>query len=246
MGMTGWAAAIWGGLAAFSLVVGAMLAIRFKFSNLITGAVMGFGGGALISSIAYELVPESMISGSGKFMILAFMAGALIFFFADWIIDRSGGEQRKSIAARQDDGSGTAIFLGTLLDGIPESLILGMGLATGGAVSFAFMMAVFVSNLPEGIAGTRSLLSVGHSANRVLLMWTGLVLASALASALGFAFVRWLPAADGRYARAFAAGAVLTMLSDVMMPEAFEHGGKIVGLLATLGFLTAAILSVME
>jgi ZIP family zinc transporter len=220
--------------------------MRFKFSDLITGAVMGFGGGALISSIAYELVPDSMLTGTGKFMALTFFAGALTFFLADWLIDRSGGEQRTSLKKKTDGGSGTAIFLGTLLDGIPESAILGMGLATGGAISIAFLTAVFVSNLPEGIAGTRSLLSVGYSSRRVLWMWTSLVIACAVASGLGFALVQWLPAADGRYARAFAGGAVLTMLSDVMMPEAFEHGGKIVGLLATLGFLTAAILSVME
>jgi zinc transporter, ZIP family len=244
--MSYWVAALWGALAALSLVVGALLAIRFKFSNLITGAVMGFGAGALISSIAYELIPDSTIAGSGRPMALTFMAGALAFFLSDWAIDRIGGEKRKSLAVKQVGGSGTAIFLGTLLDGIPESLILGIDLATGGAISTAFIVAVFVSNLPEGIAGTRSLMSAGNSAGRVLYLWMGLVIASALSSALGFALVQRLPAADGSYARAFAAGAVLTMLADVMMPEAFEHGGKIVGLLATLGFLVAAILSVME
>lgn len=240
------AAALWGGLAAISLVAGALLAIKFKLSNKMTGAVMGFGAGALISSIAYELVPDSLISGSGKFMALTFMAGALTFFLCDYLIDNYGGAGRKNIAEKPTGGSGTAIFLGTLLDGIPESLILGIGLATGGAISTAFLIAVFVSNVPEGIAGTRSLMSVGRSQRTVLWMWTALVVISALMAALGFAFVQWLPSADGRYASAFAAGAVLTMLSDVMMPEAFEHGGKIVGLLATLGFLTAAVLSVME
>ena len=244
--MSEYTAAIWGGIAAISLVVGALLAIRFKFSNLITGGIMGFGGGALISSIAYELVPDSMISGSGSFLVLWFIAGALTFFLSDWAIDQSGGEKRKSIAGGQETGSGGAIFLGTLLDGIPESLILGIGLATGGAVSIAFLMAVFVSNLPEGIAGTKALINFGHSPGRVLWMWTALVIACAFASALGFAFVQWLPSTDGRYARAFAAGGVLTMLSDVMMPEAFKHGGRIAGLLATLGFLSAAILSVIE
>jgi zinc transporter, ZIP family len=244
--MNAWNAAFWGGLAATSLVAGAWLAIRFRLSNFIIGAVMGFGGGALISSIAYELVPDSMIRGSGKLLAVAFILGALIFFGIDWAIDRKGGGNRKNITGQQEHGSGTAIFLGTLLDGIPESLILGMGLASGGVISFAFLMAVFVSNLPEGIAGTRSLLNVGRSKSHVLWMWTWLVIASAVASALGFAIVEWAPAADGRLARAFAAGAVLTMLSDVMMPEAFEHGGKIVGLLATIGFLTAAILSLVE
>lgn len=244
--MSAYTAAMWGGLAAISLLIGAVLAMRFTLSNRITGAVMGFGGGALISSIAYELVPDSLIGGAGRFMALAFLAGALTFFVADWAIDRSGGEKRKSIAGKQENGSGTAIFLGTLLDGLPESAILGIGLATGGSISVAFLMAVFVSNLPEGIAGTRSLMTAGHSSRNVLWMWAALVIASALAAAAGYAFARSFPEADGRYARAFAAGAVLIMLSDVMMPEAFEHGGKIVGLLATLGFLVAAILSVIE
>lgn len=245
--MTVWSASFWGFLATLSLVVGALLAIRFKFSDLLTGAIMGFGSGALLSSIAYELIPDSTIAGAGRPMALAFMGGALTFFVSDWAIDRFGGEHRKDIAVKQEDhGSGTAIFLGTLLDGIPESLILGMDLATGGAVNLAFLMAVFVSNLPEGIAGTRAMISSGNSSTKVLSMWAGLVIACALSAAFGFAFVQWLPAADGRYARAFAAGAVLTMLADVMMPEAFKHGGKIAGLLATLGFLVAAILSVME
>jgi ZIP family zinc transporter len=194
-------AAVWGALAATSLVIGALLAIRFKFSNLITGVVMGFGAGALISSIAYELVPESMLTGTGKFMALAFAAGTLTFFLADWMIERKGGAERKNISDQQKSGSGTGIFLGTLIDAIPESMILGMGLAIGGSISIAFLMAVFVSNLPEGIAGTRSLISTGHSSNRVLWMWAALMIISALMSAFGFALVRWLPAADGRYAR---------------------------------------------
>jgi len=244
--VSAYAAAMWGGLAAASLLLGAALALRWTLSDRLTGAIMGFGSGALISSIGYELVPESLVRGSGRWMVFAFAAGALSFFAADWAIDRSGGAERKRIAGATGAGSGTAIFLGTLLDGVPESLILGMGLATGGAISVAFLTAVFVSNVPEGVAGTRSLVAAGRSPRRVVFMWTALVIASAAAAALGYAIVRSVPAADGRYARAFAAGAVLTMLADVMMPEAFEHGGKVVGLLATLGFLTAAILSVME
>ena len=244
--MSVFAAALWGGLAAASLILGAGLALRFELSDRLTGAVMGFGSGALISSIAYELVPGSRIAGSGTWMVLSFAAGALTFFLADWAIDRSGGAERKRIGKPKSAGSGTAIFLGTLLDGVPESLILGMGLATGGAVSVAFLVAVFVSNVPEGVAGTRALVAAGRRPRKVVGMWGWLVLASALSAAAGYAFVRSVPAADGRFASAFAGGAVLMMLSDVMMPESFEHGGKIVGLLATLGFLTAAILSVME
>jgi zinc transporter, ZIP family len=242
--MSAWTAGLWGGGAAVSLLIGAGLAMRFTPSNRVIGAVMGFGSGALLSSIAYELVPESLIEGKGWPLALAFAAGALTFFIADRVIDAAGGKKRKSLGRGPSHGSGAAIFLGTLLDGVPESAILGIGLATGGSISLAFLVAVFVSNLPEGIAGTRALVDAGNSRRRVLGMWMALVVASALAAAAGYAFVQAVPAADGRLARAYAAGAVLTMLADVMMPEAFEHGGTMVGLLATLGYLTAAVLSV--
>jgi len=243
--------AFWGGLAAISLIIGAVVAVRLKPSEQVTGAVMGFGAGALIGGIAYELVPESLMKDAGWDVLIAFAMGALAFFVGDWVIDRRGGRHRKRIASVAGEantpggGSGTAIFLGTLLDGIPESLVLGIGLALGGSISVAFLAAVFVSNIPEGIAGTTSLISEGHSRRQVYRMWIALVIASATAAALGYTIASSVPFLDGRVVQSFAAGAVLTMLADTMMPEAFKHGGKIVGLLTTLGFLMAAILSVM-
>lgn len=239
-------AAFWGALAAGSLVIGAVLAVRFDLSDRIIGAVLGFGAGALVSSIAYELVPESTLGSSGGETFLVFGVGALTFFAGDWFIDRGGGEDRKRIASGKGGGSGTAIFLGTLLDGIPESMVLGTSLALGNAVSFAFLAAVIVSNLPEGIAGTRCMISEGRSQRQVFVMWIALVVASAAAAAMGFAFARSVPGLDGHLVQGFAAGAMLTMLADTMMPEAFKHGGKTVGLLTALGFLTAAVLSLLE
>lgn len=181
------------------------------------------------------------------------------------MIDRQGGADRKDIGAEeqrsggagevsplhprppaQAGGSGAAIFIGTLLDNIPESLVLGMGLALGGSISLAFLVAIFVSNLPEGVAGTMNLEQVDHSRRHIFWMWTTVVLISAACAALGYAIIGWLPGVDGRYVQAFAAGAMLTMLADAMMPEGFEHGGKVVDLLTVLGFLMAAILAVME
>ena len=236
-------AALWGLLAAASLLIGYMLAGR-GLSHRTTGMIMGFGAGALISAIAYELVPESMLTGWG--MAVAFGLGALTFVGGDWLIDRQGGADRKDIPGDQAGGSGAAIFVGTLLDNIPESLVLGMGLALGGSISLAFLVAVFVSNLPEGVAGTMNLEQAGRSRNQIFWMWTTLVLISGACAGLGYAMIGWLPGADGRRVQAFAAGAMLTMLADAMMPEAFEHGGKVVGLLTVLGFLMAAILAVME
>jgi zinc transporter, ZIP family len=234
---------LWGGLAAASLLIGYALATRGLSSRAI-GIVMGIGAGALLSAIAYELVPESALGGTG--MAAAFVLGALAFFTGDWLVDRRGGAERKAIDGEQTGGSGAAIFIGTLLDNIPESIILGIGLALGGAINAAFLVAVFISNLPEGVAGSINLEAAGHSRREVFWMWAALVVLSAGCAGLGYAMIFWLPEATGRYAQAFAAGAMLTMLADAMMPEAFEHGGKLVGLCTVFGFLAAAVLSLMQ
>jgi ZIP family zinc transporter len=202
--------------------------------------IMGFGAGALLSAIAYELIPEGDLSHTGT--ALAVGLGALAFFGGDWLIDQRGGEDRKAIRA-SDSGSGAAIFIGALLDNIHESLVLGMGMALGGTVNVAFAAAVFVSNLPEGVAGTVNLQASGRPRRQIGGLWLALVLVSALAAGLGYLLVQTVPAVDGQMLEAFAAGAMLTMLADTMMPEAFEHGGKLVGLVTVLGFLAAAALS---
>lgn len=236
-------AILWGGVGSTSLLIGYALARR-GLSNRMLGIIMGIGAGALLSAIAYELVPESVLTGAG--MGIAFALGALAFFIGDWIIDHRGGAERKAISGGEAGGSGAAIFIGTLLDNIPESIILGMGLALGGAVNAAFLVAIFISNLPEGTAGSVNLEAAGFSRRIVFWMWVSLVLVSAVCAGLGYGLIFWLPEATGRYAQAFAAGAMLTMLADAMMPEAFEHGGKTVGLFTVLGFLIAAILSVAQ
>ena len=235
-------AILWGTLAASSLLIGYYFAAR-GLSNRSIGMVMGFGAGALICAIAYELIPESAF-GAGN-VALAFLAGALAFFGADWLIDHRGGADRKDIEGKQV-GSGSAIFIGTMLDNVPESIILGMGLATGDAINTAFLAAVFISNLPEGVAGSLNLEAAGRSKRSIFWMWTVLVIVSGLCAGLGYFVIRWLPGMDGHIARAFAAGAMLTMLADAMMPEAFEHGGKLVGIITVMGFLVSAILSVLQ
>jgi ZIP family zinc transporter len=233
----------WGGFAACPLIIGYFLATR-RLSNRNIGIVMGIGAGALISAIAYELVPESILTGPD--VVLAFGLGALAFFTGDWIIDRRGGADRKDIPGNQTGGSGAAIFIGTLLDNIPESIILGMSIQTGGAINLAFLSAVFISNLPEGVAGTVNLQTAGTSRKKIIWMWVALVLLSAVCAGIGYVAIQMLPDAQGVYAQAFAAGAMLTMLADAMMPEAFEHGGILVGLFTVLGFILSATLSVLQ
>jgi len=233
---------LWGGLAAFSLLLGFALG-ECRLSNRAIGLIMGFGAGALLSALAYELVPETVVQGWDAAAV--FFAGALIFFLGDWSIDRWGGRHRKTIAGKQHEGSGAAIFFGTLLDAIPESLVLGMGLALGGSIGVAFLAAVFISNFPEGVAGTVNLKAAGHSRHGIFWMWLSLVVLSAGCAALGYGLVGWIPAADGALAQAFAGGAVLSMLASAMIPEAYEHGGRLAGLLTVAGFAVAAALSVV-
>jgi ZIP family zinc transporter len=237
------AAIWWGAIASTSLLIGYALA-NHGLSHRMLGVAMGIGAGALISAIAYELIPESTLASFGA--AAAFGLGALAFFVGDWIIDYRGGAKRKAIHGGQAEGSGAAIFIGTLLDNIPESIILGMGLALGGAINVAFLTAVFISNLPEGIAGSINLEATGYARRTVFWMWLVLVMVSAACAGVGYRMILSLPAATGAYAQAFAAGAMLTMLADAMMPEAFEHGGKTVGLFTVLGFLIAAALSIAQ
>ena len=243
--MSALSAAAWGALAASSLLLGCAVTLWTRPSTRVVGLTMGFGAGALISATSYELVDEAISSGGA--VVLGMTVGALTFFVADLVIDRSGGEDRKRVEGeRASEGSGSAIFLGTLLDGIPETFVLGVSLALGGGVSLAFLAAVFISNLPEAIAATGTMRATGRSARSVVMRWGCVVLASAVSAAIGYLVVSNVPGADGAFAQAFAAGAVLVMLADSMMPEAFHHGGPTAGLLTVSGFIVATLISRLE
>jgi ZIP family zinc transporter len=237
------AALLWGAFTSASLYIGQALAGPMKNAHRATGLVMGFGAGTLLSAVAYELIPASSF-GNGPGIVTWFAFGALAYFVGDRLVDKGGGSDRVDINGAAG-GSGVAMFLGALLDGIPEAFILGITLGLGDAISVAFVVAVFVSNIPQGLAGTVSLKAAGYTDRTVFLMWTGLTVACA-ASSLGGFLMGDRVAHQGLYAEAFAAGAVLTMLADSMMPEAFENGGKLVGLLTVAGYLIAAVLSVTQ
>ncbi len=239
------AAGVWGGIAASSLVIGGIVALRFQLSDRLVGLVLAFGAGTLISSVAYELVPEEALDAIGVGAALGL--GGIVFYLGDAYVSRMGGENRKDLDAEEgsSSGSGSAIVLGTVLDGIPESLVLGIGFAVGGAVSMAFLAAVFISNLPEAIAATVSLRAAGSKDSSIIGMWVGIAGLSALAAAVGYV-VASAVGSHGLLVQAFAAGALLTMIIDTMAPEAVEHGGKAAGLATILGFAVAATLSGLE
>ncbi len=232
-------------LASSSLVIGAVIALVHRVSTRTLGLIMAFGAGVLISAVAYDLVLDAFtLSQGGEGISIGLALGALTFFFGDLVIDRAGGEGRKSSAG--SDGSAKAIVLGTVLDGIPESIVIGLSFLSGEGVSVAVIAAVFLSNLPESMAATTGLMASGGSARGVLLLWTAVALVSAIAAAAGYVLLDDASGLTIAIVQAFAAGALLTMLADTMMPEAYEHGGPVVGLATTFGFLVAFLLASLE
>jgi ZIP family zinc transporter len=230
----------WGLLAASSLVIGALVAIWLKISLRAIGLIMGFGAGVLISAVAFDLVEEAADMSGGHWAVAwGLFVGCGVFFGGDLLVSRLGGGDRKKAAGDQESGSALAIVLGTVLDGIPESMVIGVTIFAGGEVGVAYLAAVFISNLPEAISSTTGLASGGWKTSRILWMWIGIALISGLASLAGYGLFQDSSPATIAFVLAFAAGAIITMLADTMMPEAFEHGGKLVGVVTTLGFAVA-------
>ncbi len=176
-----------GAFAACSLLIGALIALTFRFSVRSIGLIMGFGSGVLISAVAFDLIQESFdLAGGSGFVFFGFLAGCLVFFGGDELIDRLGGSQRKDPSGEQSSGDPLGIVLGSVLDGVPESMVIGLTLSHGGAIGVAYVTAVFLSNLPEGISATRGLSDSGWPRARILGLWTLVVAVSALASLAGY------------------------------------------------------------
>ena len=240
-------ALLWGILASSSLLLGGILALRFSVPSRVLGLIMAFGSGVLISSVSYELVEEAFDTSAGAGGVgLGLFAGAGVFYAGDTLLDHLGAGGRKSSGGRQAGGSALAIVLGIVLDGVPESAVLGLTLLDEGTVSIAFLAAVLLSNLPEAIAATSGLAASGWRGSHILGLWTLVAIVCGLASLAGFALMDGAEPSSVAFVLAFAGGAILTMLADTMMPEAFEHGGKLVGLFTTVGFAVSFALSALQ
>jgi ZIP family zinc transporter len=205
---------------------------------------MAFGSGVLISAVAYELVEEAArTADNGAAVAIGLFAGALTFFLGDLWLDRMSGPHGNR---RSSASAGLPIVLGSVLDGIPETAVLGLSLLTDGTISVAVLAAVFISNVPEGIAATAELRGGGWPVGRVLLLWSGVGLVCAAAAAAGYGLLDG--ASDNVVAGvdAFAGGAVLTMLADSLIPDAFKYGGPAAGLLTTTGFAVSFGISALS
>jgi ZIP family zinc transporter len=236
----------WGALAASSLIIGALIALARPVPRKPLGLIMAFGSGVLVSSVAFELVEEAVRIGGQLPMAIGLTLGTIAFYLGDNAIDSLGAEGMGSVKGPESPESGLAIVLGAALDGVPESIVLGLTFAAGEGVGLAFLVAVFLSNLPEGIAGTAGLVRGGWDRGRILRLWLIVVVASAFAAFIGGSVLADIGGELHAFILGFAGGAILTMLADTLIPEAFDHAGKQAGLATTLGFGLAFALSAFD
>ena len=229
----------WALLGASSLLIGALIAFAVRIADRLLGFILAFGAGVLISAVAYGLIEEAVAVTVDPLAVGAgFALGALVFYAGDVGIDRR-------VAGSTGPGHGLAIVLGAVLDGIPESVVIGISLLTGESASVAVIVAVFLSNVPESISASSDLIRDGWPRSKVLLLWVVVVAASTLAAGLGYVALEGASGSWVAAIQAFAAGAILTMLADEMIPEAFEstERNKTVGLAVAFGFALSAALS---
>ena len=237
------AAVGWGALAASSLVIGAALGLLKRWPSRWVGVVLAFGAGALISAVSFELAAEGTRVGGAASVGIGLALGAFSYFFASRRLDR-GQDQRASSQAGSGAAasSGTALALGATLDGIPEQLVLGIGLASGEGISASLLLAIFISNLPESI-GSASEMRAARDSGWIMRLWVVVAVVVTIATVAGYALADvtgdvFTAGIDG-----FAAGALLVMLIDTMIPDAAKDAGRVAGLVSVLGFALAAGLS---
>ena len=234
--MTG--AGLWAFIAASSLILGALIALSGRLKGQPLVLLIGFGCGALISALAYDLIEEAVaVSATGLSVAFGFVAGALTYFVGDLLIERMPGADTSA------GGGGLPILLGAVLDGIPESIVLGLTLVGGGGPSVAILVAIFISNVPESVASSTRMLASGRRPGWVLGVWTLVAIASAAAAAIGYGLFANASGDVISFIDAFAAGAILTLLADDLLPAAHAEANRLVGLATSAGFAVAAFLS---
>jgi zinc transporter, ZIP family len=233
----------WGALAASSLVLGAGLSLLHRWSSRVVGLVLAFGAGALISAVSFELAQEGLAVGGAGVTGLGLGAGALTYFALDGTIARRFATGRGRQGRPQGSDGGTALALGAFLDGIPEQAVLGISLAAGEGIGVSLLLAIFVSNLPEALGSADDMREAGVAQPAILRLWLVVAAICTLASVAGYAIAD-LAAGDPVAAiDGFAAGALLVMLIDSMIPDARAKAGRTAGLVTVLGFAVAAGLS---
>ena len=227
-------AVLWGAVAASSLVVGAVVGLVRPWPDRLVGLVLAFGAGALISAVSFDLWEEGSNIGDPGYVGLGLAVGAATYFTADRLVGRPRQGRRTG---------GSALAIGAFLDGIPEQTVLGIGIAAGEGVSVGLLVAIFVSNLPEAIGSSTEMRAAGTRPAAIRRLWLLIALVCTAATVVGFAVADNVGGNVNAVVDGFAAGALLVMLIDSMIPDAVRKGGDVSGLVTVLGFAVAAALS---
>ncbi|KAA1039496.1 ZIP family metal transporter [Macrococcus equipercicus] len=252
-------ALLWGLVSGGAVLLGSIISLLVKIPKKLLGFIMAFGVGVLIGAATFELLQESLAKGEIANTIIGFLVGAVVFTVLEAIISSKGGKHRKRSAIPDEENnkqdskkqsnnqssdaeSGAGIFIGTVMDAIPESIMLGVSLIGGKGVSLLLLLAIFISNIPEGLSSTSGMLKSGNSKKKILSLFIAVTVIAGLSSLGGYIF---LDNADPKvlaFISSFAAGGIITMIGATMMPEAYEDGGALVGLITAFGVLTSVLL----
>ncbi len=246
-----WAkATFWGLVSGSALIIGALLGYYTKVSTKVIAFVMAFGSGVLISALAFDLMDEAYKRGGFDSTAIGFVGGAVIYSLANYFLSKNGAKHRKRTGKQPSEsehsGSGMAIAVGALLDGIPESIAVGVAMIEGGVVSTAAVIAIFISNIPEAMSSSSGMKKSGRSKRYIFGIWIAITLISGLSAFCGYTLFQGFSPEIIAATVAVAAGAILAMLSDTMMPEAYEEGHDFIGVVTVLGFLMAFLLTKMQ
>jgi ZIP family zinc transporter len=238
---------VWGLLATSSLLIGGMIASRFNLGKKTLGVIMAFGAGTLISAVAYELVFEAVKLGKGTgFPVFGLFGGALTFFLCDKLIEKAGARRQLKVKASDSVNLVIPMVLAIILDGVPESIVIGLGIFEKGTASMAMLVAVFISNMPEAIAGTTGMKASGWKKRKIIMLWLMIAILCALSTIAGYSLFSSASDTWLSFIQAFAGGAILVMLANSMIPESYEHGGKLAGIFSVLGFSISVLVILLE
>jgi ZIP family zinc transporter len=233
---------LWSALGASALLVGALLAYTTNLSAKFIAVVMALGAGLLIGSVAFELIDEALVTAEVARVGVYTLIGAAVFTLGNRYLDKQGGGDRKNADGAQASGAPLAIVFGSVLDGVPESFVLGLTVLQG-KVSVALLVGIMLSNFPEGLSSSSGLRKSGWTRNRVVKMWVLVMVVAAVSGALGYAVLDPASGRTGAFAQGFAAGALLAMVTDTMLPEAYEEERTSTGALVAIGFAISLMLS---
>ena len=241
-------AGFWGLVAGTALLLGAAVGYLVRVPARLVAAIMAFGSGVLISALSFELMDEAFRTGGFGATALGFLGGAAVYTLANWLLARHGAKHRKHSCGLQPSetqhgGSGLAIAVGALLDGIPESIVIGLSMLAGGKVSLVAVSAIFLSNVPEGLSSAAGMKKAGRGPRYIFGIWGAIALASGAAALAGYTLFEGVSPHTVAATTAVAAGGILAMLADTMIPEAFEEAHDFAGLITVAGFLAAFALS---